>query len=237
MDYTLKLDSFEGPLDLLWHLIKTAKMNIFDLNLEVIINQYLDYINKMEELNLDIASSYLVMASELIELKSRLLLPRHEEEEEEEGPEQNLVDRLIEYQKYKDITKSFRELEEDRKNYYTKFPEPLGDYLDENTKVNYGDVSLDDLVNAFKKLLEEAEAKKPLPKKISKKEVTVDERIIQIKERFKMSKKIKFVDFFEVLTRDNIVVTFLAILEMAKDGEIAIVQDENFSEIYCEVRK
>ncbi len=237
MDYTLKLDSFEGPLDLLWHLIKTAKMNIFDLNLEVIINQYLDYINKMEELNLDIASSYLVMASELIELKSRLLLPRHEEEEEEEDPEQNLVDRLIEYQKYKDITKSFRELEEDRKNYYTKFPEPLGDYLDENTKVNYGDVSLDDLVNAFKKLLEEAEAKKPLPKKISKKEVTVDERIIQIKERFKMSKKIKFVDFFEVLTRDNIVVTFLAILEMAKDGEIAIVQDENFSEIYCEVRK
>ncbi len=237
MDYTLKLDSFEGPLDLLWHLIKTAKMDIFDLNLELIINQYLDYINAMEKLNLDIASSYLVMASELLELKSRMLLPRYEEETEEEDPEQNLVDRLIEYQKYKDITESFRKLEEDRQNYYTKLPESLGQYIDEETKVNFGDVSIDDLVEAFKKLLEEAEKKKPLPKKISRKEITVDEKIFEIKERFKKQSKIRFVEFFEVLSRDNIVVTFLAILEMAKDGQLSITQDDNFSEIYCEVSK
>lgn len=238
MDYRLKIDSFEGPLDLLWHLIKTAKMDVFDLNLELITNQYLDYINAMEELNLDIASSYLVMAAELLELKSKLLLPKHEEEPEEE-PEINLVDRLLEYQRYKDVVGDFKELEAERKTYYTKYPEPLAEYIEENTQVNFGDVSLDDLVKAFQGLLQDIEERKPLPKKVSKKEITVDEKILEIKEKFadykKMNKRIKFVQFFEEFTKENLVVTFLAILEMARDGDLSIVQDKNFGEIYCEV--
>lgn len=235
MDYTLKLDSFDGPLDLLWHLIKTAKMDVLDLNLEYIINQYLNYIEEMEKMDLDIASSYLVMSAELIEMKSKLLLPKHEEEEEEEDLEQKLLDRLVEYQKYKELALSFKELEEERQNYYTKLPEPLSDFVTEDTELNFGDVSLTDLVEAFKSFLEEEELKKPLPKKISRKEITVDERILELKEKFKIHKKIKFRDFFEVLTRENMVVTFLAILEMVKDGGISISQDKNFEEIYCEV--
>ena len=103
MDYTLKINDFEGPLDLLLHLIKEAKMSIFDFSVEEIVKSYLDYINKMQEFNLTVASSYLVMASELIELKSRMLLPKKEktEDEEEEDPKENLINRLIEYQRYK----------------------------------------------------------------------------------------------------------------------------------------
>ena len=160
MDYSLKLDSFDGPLDLLWHLIKTAKMDVLDLNLEYIINQYLDYIEAMEKMDLDIASSYLVMSAELIEMKSKLLLPRYEEEEEEEDLEQNLVDRLVEYKKYKELALSFKDLEAERRNYHTKLPEPLSDFIAENTEVNFGDVSLTDLVEALKKFLEEEELKK-----------------------------------------------------------------------------
>lgn len=237
MDYSLKLDSFDGPLDLLWHLIKTAKMDVLDLNLEYIINQYLDYIEAMEKMDLDIASSYLVMSAELIEMKSKLLLPRYEEEEEEEDLEQNLVDRLVEYKKYKELALSFKDLESERRNYHTKLPEPLSDFIAENTEVNFGDVSLTDLVEALKKFLEEEELKKPLPKKISRKEITVDERIVEIKNKFKLNKKIKFRDFFEVLSKENIVVTFLAILEMVKDGDVSISQGKNFEEIYCEVKE
>ena len=121
MNIEIKINEFEGPLDLLLHLIKESKMDIFDLKVEVITDQYLEYINKMEEMNLDIASSYLVMAAELIEMKSRMLLPRHEEDEEqEEDPQEQLVNRLIEYQRYKDLTKEFKELEEERHKVYTK---------------------------------------------------------------------------------------------------------------------
>ena len=107
MDYSIKIDAFEGPLDLLLHLIKKANIDIYDINIEEITKQYLDYINKMEELNIDIASSYLVMAAELIELKSKLLLPNqnNEENEEEENTKENLIQRLLNYERYKDTYK------------------------------------------------------------------------------------------------------------------------------------
>ena len=122
MEYALNIDSFQGPLDLLLHLIKESKMDIFDLKMEDITNQYLNYINKMEEMNLNIASSYLVMSAELLEIKSRMLLPRHgdEEDEEEDDPREDLVNRLIEYQRYKDLTGEFKDLESERKMIYTK---------------------------------------------------------------------------------------------------------------------
>lgn len=235
MDYSLKLDSFEGPLDLLWHLIKTNKMDILELKLELIIDQYLDYINEMERMNLDIASSYLVMASELIELKSKLLLPRLEEETEEEAT--NLVDRLIEYKKYKEITEELKDLETKRKDYYTKLPESLTEYLPEKEELNFGDIDLDDLVDAFKAFLEREKINQPIPRRVSRKELSVEDRIKELKTRFKTQKRIKFFDFFEVLTKEYVVVTFLAILEMAKEGEISIKQEDNFEEIYCEVLK
>lgn len=168
---------FEGPLDLLLHLIKKSKMEIFDVQISDITQQYLDYIKAMSDLNLDIASEYLVMAAELIEIKSKKLLPSKEEEntlEEVEDSEEKLKRRLLEYQKYKESTGVFRSLEEKRFNYYTKAPESLKQYTTE-TLENDGSVDVYDLLNAFQNLLERQEYNKPLNTKIARKELSVKE--------------------------------------------------------------
>ena len=125
MDYKFTIDKFQGPLDLLLHLIKDADIDIFDINIAEITDQYLKYIENMETLNLNIDSEYLVMAAELIEMKSRELLPNEENDDSddyEEDPKEQLINRLIEYQKYKQVASEFKNLEEDRKLMYSKLP-------------------------------------------------------------------------------------------------------------------
>ena len=119
MDYKFKINDFEGPLDLLLHLIKESKMDIFNIEIVSLTNQYLDFISHMKELNLSIASSYLVMASELMYIKSNYLLPRPEKEEDDDeiDAKEELINRLIEYKKYKETTPIFKELEEKRKEH------------------------------------------------------------------------------------------------------------------------
>lgn len=235
MNIEIKINEFEGPLDLLLHLIKESKMDIFDLKVEVITDQYLEYINKMEEMNLDIASSYLVMAAELIEMKSRMLLPRHEEDEEqEEDPQEQLVNRLIEYQRYKDLTKEFKELEDERHKVYTKSPENIKEYLPEVEVISNTDVTLDDLIKAFQKFLERQKENEPLSTKVTKKEMSVEDRRKSIRNILKKKHKFNFLELFDVLTKEYVVVTFLAILEMARQNELIIVQESNFGEIMCE---
>lgn len=237
MEYEVKINEFEGPLDLLLHLIKVSKVDIWDIKIEDIANQYLDYINKMQEMNLDIASSYLVMASELIEMKSRMLLPNNKEQLEDEekiDPREALINRLIEYQKYKNVTKDFRNLENIRHEIYTKAPENLKDYNDENIVLK-SDVSLDDLLDAFHKFLQRKALEKPLKTNITKKEITVEQRRTTIKHILKEKKKIDFFELFDVITKEYVVVTFLAVLEMAKKQELYIKQENNFDKIICEV--
>lgn len=236
MEITLKIDDFEGPLDLLLHLIKEKKMDIFNLKLEVIIDEYLNFIEKMEEMNLDIASSYLVMASELLEIKSRLLLPRQEKiEEEEEDPKERLINRLIEYQRYKDLTSDFKNLEQERKQIYTRLPENLKEYTSVQEVISNSDVTLDDLLKAFQKFLERKKLEEPLNTKVTKKEITVEERRVSIKRILKEKGKVNFLDLFEVYNKEYVVVTFLAILEMAKKRELKITQENRYGEIICEV--
>lgn len=239
MEITLKIDDFEGPMDLLLHLIKEKKMDLLNLKIEVIIDEYLRFIDEMEKLNLDIASSYLVMASELLEMKSRLLLPRHveEEEEEEEDPQQELVNRLIEYQKYKDLTEDFKELESERKQIFTRLPENLKEYSDTNSMINNSDVTLDDLLLAFQKFLERKKLEQPLHTKVTRKEMSVEERRISIRKILSSKKKVNFLELFDVLNKEYVVVTFLAILEMAKQNELKISQEEEYGDIICEVIK
>ena len=236
MEITLKIDDFEGPLDLLLHLIKEKKMDLLNLKLEVIIDEYLLFIEKMEEMNLDIASSYLVMASELIEMKSKLLLPRQEEvKEEEEDPKERLVNRLIEYQRYKELSKDFKELEKERKSLYTRLPEDLKIYREDEKLINNTDVTVDDLLLAFQKFLERKKKEQPLNTQVTKKEITVEERTISIRKIFSNKKRVNFLELFDVLTKEYVVVTFLAILEMAKKNEIKISQEDKYGEIICEV--
>lgn len=231
MDYSFTIDKFSGPLDLLLHLIKQSNISIYDIKIEQITDQYLTYIKKMEELNLDIASSYLVMAAELIEMKASLLLPKPEviEDDYEEDPKENLIKRLIEYQNYKEVTSKFHDLEQDRKQYFTKLPMELSDF-DVSSNLN-DDLNLNDLLNAFEKFLNRKEELKPLNTKIATKEYSITQRSNEIKEIIKSKKEIKFVELFEINNKSYIIVTFLSILALAKNNEIKIKQDSNFSDI------
>lgn len=231
------IGDFEGPLDLLLHLVKVSKIEISDIKLVDITNQYIDYLKKMEEMNLDVASEYLVLASELIEMKSRYLLPKppkvEEESQYEEDPEEELKKRLLEYQKYKESTSIFKDLEINRSNYYTKAPERRDIYTNEKLE-NNGEVTPNDLLLALEKLLERKEYTKPINTKITKKELSVSERVNKIRNILKKEKVVEFSSLFEYLTRPYIVVTFLSILEMAKDREITLKQDKNFGNILLE---
>ncbi len=237
MEYEVKINEFKGPLDLLLHLIKKENISIFDISIEEIIKQYLSYIEKMQEENIDITSEYLVMASELIELKSKMLLPNKTEEIEEEIEEatNDLINRLLEYDKYKNMTCEFRELESERNRIYTRESEELLNYTNDED-IDYG-IDLDDLVNAFKKFLEYKEATKPLNTKIEKKEYSVGERCQEIRNKIKVKGTLKFEELFEIVTKEYVVVTFLAILSLAKKQEISINQDNNFNNITIMARK
>lgn len=228
------IGDYEGPLDLLLHMIKQSKMEIENINIYEITSQYIEYIKEMQDLNLDIASEYLVMAAELIEMKSKALLPKKEiEEEEEANPEEELKKRLLEYKKYKESTEKFKELENKRSLFYTKVPERFNEYTDKKINENT-DLTIDDLISAFKNILIRKNLEKPINTKITKKELSINERIVKIRNIFKLKKRIKFEELFEESSRPYVIITFLSILQMASDNELLIKQDNNFSDIYLE---
>ena len=230
------IGDFEGPLDLLLHLVKQSKIEISELKLVDITEQYINFIKTMEDMNLDIASEYLVVASELIEMKSRFLLPRENKEETdeyEENPEEELKRRLLEYEKYKNSISSFRELENKRSAYFTKVPERLDLYTEEKLE-NTENLTAYDLLKALEKLLERKDYSKPLNTKITRKELSVSDRVIKIRDILKIKKRVDFLSLFEEVTKEYVVVTFLGILEMAKNKEITLKQDKNFDKIILE---
>ena len=237
MSVEFKINEFEGPLDLLLHLIKESKMDIMNIEIEEITKQYMSYLESQEKMNLEIASEYLVLASELIEIKSKLLLPNiknDSNDEEEVDPREELVNRLLEYQAYKEITKVLQEKEELRREIYTKSPENIKNYVSEVTEIT-SDVTLDDLVEAFKKYLERKKDNKPLNTKITVKEITVSSRRYEIKKLLRAKGRVSFEELFPVVSREYVVATFLAILEMAKSNELTITQNDTFDDIICEV--
>lgn len=236
MNIEFRINEFEGPLDLLLHLIKESKMDIMNIEIESITKQYMDYLEEQEKMNLEIASEYLVLASELLEIKSKMLLPSYkdENEEEEEDPREELINRLLEYQAYKEITKVLQEKESLRREIYTKSPENIKNYIDEVKEINI-DVSLDDLVEAFKRYLQRKQENKPLKTKVTVNEISVSSRRHDIKRLLKTKKKVSFFELFPVLSKEYVVATFLAILEMAKSQELKITQNDTFDDIICEV--
>ena len=236
MDY-ISIDNFEGPLDLLLHLVKESNIDILDIKIEEITDKYLNYINHEKELNIDISSSYLVMAAELMYLKSKSLLPLNKKEDDIEDDEEitreKLINKLLEYKKYKEMTPVFRELEEKRKKIYIKAPEKVSNYVEHNL---HGEESIDNLVEAFKKFLNRKDLEKPLETTITKREYSVRKRKDDIKNILKIKKKVYLEDLFEEYNKPFVVVTFLSILEMVKEKEIAIKQNKNFDNILIELR-
>lgn len=238
MTYNFCVSDFEGPLDLLLHLVKESKVDIYEINIRTIIDQYLDFIHSMEEKNIDIASEYLVMASELIHLKSKLLINRKDEEEVAEdefsiASEEDLRNKLLEYEKYKQITKDFHELEEKRGEVYTKLPESLKEYI-EDTGIQKGELNVEDLFNAYKLFIERQKLIKPLNTKITKRELSVEDKIKDIRNVLSVRRKVNFLELFTEITKEGVVVTFLSILEMSKNNEVLLTQEDNFSPIMIE---
>ena len=236
MDYKFKINDFEGPLDLLLHLIKDSEMEITDIDLVKLTDQYLDFIKNMDDFDLNIASEYLVMASDLMYLKSKALLPKQEELEVDEEyieAKEDLINRLIEYKRYKEVTSSFKTLEENRNMFYTKPVSSLKDYKDGSISLSE-DVSLDDLIKAFQNYLERIKLNRPINTKVTTKEISISERRKNIRNILKSKKKVEFFELFEEFSRAYVVVTFLSILEMAKAKELVIKQENNFDKIYCE---
>lgn len=228
----ISLDNFQGPMDLLLHLIKKKEMNIMEIKLEVIIDEYLNYINSLEKMNLTIASSYLVMASELLEIKSRMLLPHEEEEEEINELKENLIHRLVEYEKYRELVPSFKELEQERKEFKTKSPSSILEYKQDIPFES--DLTMNTLIEAYKNFLIRMEEEKPVSTKVTKKEISIESQILRIKQKLKTEKRISFEELFMKKTKPYIVATFLAILEMTRYGEIKLYQENSFGTILCE---
>lgn len=234
MDY-ISIDNFEGPLDLLLHLVKESNIDIIDIKIEDITDKYLDYIKKEKELNINVSSSYLVMAAELMYLKSKSLLPINnvEEESEEEITREGLINKLLDYKKYKELTSDFKELEEKRREIYIKGPENSFEYVDNHFD---NEESVDILLDAFRKFLDRKEFDKPLETTITRREYSVKERKNKIRSVLVNKGKAYLDDLFDEYNKAYIVVTFLSVLEMVKEKDITIKQDKNFDKILLELR-
>ncbi|MED3562962.1 segregation/condensation protein A [Bacillus sp. MUM 116] len=247
MPYKVKIDAFEGPLDLLLHLINRLEIDIYDIPVAQITEQYLIYIHTMKELKLDIASEFLVMAATLLAIKSKMLLPKNEENIEDmeseisydEDPRDELVERLIEYRKYKDAANDLKSMEEERGLMYTKPPSDLSDFAkDKQPEKADLNVSLYDMLAAFQKLLRRKKLQRPLATKITRQEISIEKRMSEIMGELKHLKGRKnFNELFPYPEKEHIVVTFLAILELIKRKEIDVEQQENFGDIFVEAKQ
>lgn len=232
MSFTVETTKFDGPLDLMLHLIKEQQLDIFDLDMEVLTDQYINYLQTMEKLELEIESEYLVELATLIEYKSKKLLPKKAEELEddyEEDPKERIVRRLLEYQKYKEVSSELLEAFNQRQEQFAK---PLSiDSINTNNLVD--DQKLEgnpyDLLKAMTRVLRRMELSKPIETKLTAKEISTEDRILEIKSRLSTLPK---TFNFENLVSDchnvhEVIVTFLAILDMAKDHYLVFSTDDN----------
>ncbi|WP_141993595.1 segregation/condensation protein A [Bacillus sp. B4EP4a] len=241
MGYNIKIDAFEGPMDLLLHLINRLEIDIYDIPMAGITDQYLSYIHTMQHLELDVASEYLVMAATLLAIKSKTLLPKHEDElmidEDgeifEEDPRDELVEKLLEYKKYKNAAEEFKGMEEERSLIFTKPPSDLSVYVKEaESDKQELNISLYDMLGALQKLLRRQKIQKPLYTKVTKQEISIEKRMDEIMIELQSIKgKKSFFELFSLPVKEHIVITFMAVLELMKLNEIIVEQEDNFSDI------
>jgi segregation and condensation protein A len=221
------LEAFEGPLDLLLYLIKRQNLDILDIPIAHITRQYMDYIDMMEVLKLELAAEYLVMAAMLAEIKSRMLLPRPQEGTDEDDPRAELVRRLQEYERFKQAAEAIDELPRMERELYQANAEPP---LIEHKKV-LPDMSLQELLYAFRDVMRRAEMFSH--HHIQREPLSVRERMSAILSSLKPDAFVAFTDLFKVEEgRMGVVVTFLAVLELIKEFMIDVVQSEPFAPIY-----
>lgn len=238
MDYKIAIEAFEGPMDLLLHLIDKAEIDIYDIPINLIAEQFLDYIAQMEELNLDVASEFLVMAATLLEIKSKLLIPSRENfenaqlEMEEADPRAELVRRLVEYKKYKGIAEDFRILETIHSKVYYKPKEDLMDLEDE--KFELEGLNIDLLLKSLNNIIKKRNSENRVLdiSEIQRDEYTLEECIKDIKQRLQIDKALTFSSLLgKDSTRKEIITYFLSVLEMIRMKYVYVRQDEDFFDL------
>jgi segregation and condensation protein A len=228
----IHLHVFEGPLDLLLHLIKKNEVDIYDIPISMITEQYLEYLDMMRELNLEVAGDYLVIASELGLIKSRMLLPKPEnpEDAEEEDPRAELVRRLIEYRRYKEAAREFLGFEILGRDVFAGSGlVDEGEFASSNELVQ---ADLWSLIDAFREVCKRRNYSWTVPIEFQLEAVTLDEKIVQVLDTVRIHKSVFFQDLFvESATRFDVVITFLAILELVRSSAIAVLQHSSHSSI------
>ena len=230
--YNVKLDVFEGPFDLLLAMIDKGDIDLYKVSLTQITSGFLDYIRSMKNLNIVVAGEFLLMAAYLLEMKSRMLLPEKPAAEEEEdllGVEEELLERLAEYKLYKGLEKSLRDRKEVFQKVYTRYkPEEAM----EDREIFLVEVSMKDLVTAFKKIWDESESRGKT-REIVAEPLSVSDKIAEILDRVSAKPDgVNFGSLFTTYAKMEIIITFLAILELIRQKLVRILQNEMFGEIY-----
>ncbi len=229
---TFKVEQFEGPLDLLEHLIKRNKLDICNISLIAITDQYIEYLNSMQEMDLEVSSDFLVVATDLLYIKSKALLPKHEEEEDPEALANSLTEALKQRRRMKLISEKFKVMQFDGAYYFFKEAEKLPKlHQPEQKRIEHG--SIDKLYNAFLTILEKTERRMPPPKDnfegiVGREPASVKKKATGLVSRLRSSKKLTFVQAFEHAEHKNeIVAIFLAILELMKLNHIYVYDDDD----------
>lgn len=239
----IKINDFEGPFDLLLHLIKKNQMNIYNVKIFEITNQYLNYLNEMKEMDLEITSEFILVAATLIEIKSKHLLPKaKKEDEDDEDDEKNLLEKLIVYKKIKGVSAFFKERYISAGEVYGKKPEVIEEKKEDISKQDlFKDISLIELYNIYNNLLEIYNNKQNrnnvIQKKIYVDKYKIEDKLEYIMDKLKNENVNSFSDFMQNCEcKLECVVTFLALLEMIKQRMVKVYQSDNFRNIFIERR-
>ncbi len=231
MGYNISLKSYEGPMDLLLDLIKKNEVDIYDIPIHLITEQFLEYLNLSKTLNMDITSDFILMAATLIEIKSKMLLPKHqdedESEEETEDPRQELVQKILEYEKFREVSSILKTSHEFENKSIYKLQEDFSSIDDVDFIKN---LTTDKLAIAFSNIIKNMKAEE--------KNYTIRTELFTnkmamniIKEKLKSSKQLSFVEVVKDQSLENIITYFLAILELAKNGKVTLDQNKDLSDI------
>ncbi len=237
-EYKVKLDVFEGPLDLLLYLIKRDEVDIYDISIERITKQYLEYLDAFKMLNIELAGEFIVMAANLLYIKSRMLLPvdqqMAEEDADEDDPRWELIRQLIEYKKFKEAAAHLRDREALQEQLFARVP-PAPDLAPEPENLLVEEVGIFDLIRAFQNVLKRRAEKQEDLREIFEENFTVADKIEHVLKIVSAGVPVKFEDMFpERATRTEIVVTFLAMLELIRMKQLRVRQDQHFGEIWLE---
>lgn len=232
--YNIKLNAFEGPMDLLLHLIDKHKINIYDIPISDLTKQYLEYLDKMKAFNIEISSEFLIMAATLLQIKARMLLPKPVvEEEKEEDPRLELVRRIIEYRRFKEVTQILSNMIGVEEQFCARNPTAIPDeYLPPEN------IPLDVLITAFKTVLQVKEDISIPEVIVTREEYNIEDKMKEVLAVLKkFDSEVLFLDVFKSASRTELIITFLAILELIRNNKIRVNQKHNFADIYIVLKE